>query len=115
MENSLGSANSDKLVDIIAEANVKLYYDVINMAHYVHRAEAVPGITLQGTDRICQVHVKNGDRLLEGDVPVDWSAALEDFTAIGYDGWYVLESRHRSREQLLEATRRNIDFLWDRL
>ena len=111
LENSLSPADNVKLVDLIGEPNVKIYYDVHNMAFYSYRAEAVPGIKLLGKDRICQVHVKNEERLIEADGPIDWRAAFENFKTIGYDGWYVFESRHSSREQLISATTRNIEFV----
>ncbi len=115
LENSLSPADNAKLVDLIAEPNVKVYYDVHNMAFYGHMREAVPGIKLLGKDRICQVHVKNEERLIEDDGPINWRAAFDNFKAIGYDGWYVFESRHSGREQMISATTRNIDFVRERL
>lgn len=115
LENSLSPAHNARLVDFIAEENVKVYYDVHNMAFYGHRAEAVPGIALLGRERICQVHVKNDERLIAEQGPIDWKAALDAFRGIGYDGWYVFESRHSGTEQLIDATVKNIAFLRSRL
>ena len=57
------------------------------------------------------MHVKNDERLIEEPGPVDWRAAFAAFNEIGYEGWYVFESRHSSREQLVASTTRNIEFL----
>ena len=114
LENSLSPAHNMQLVDLVAEENVKVYYDVHNMAFYGHRAEAVPGIKLLGKERICQVHVKNDARLIAEPGPIDWKAALDAFREIGYDGWYVFESRHSGTEQLIASTRQNIAFLRSR-
>jgi len=111
LENSLSPADNKKLVDLIAEPNVQVYYDVHNMAFYGHGAEAVPGIALLGKERICQVHVKNGELLIEEPGPIDWRAAFAAFNEIGYEGWYVFESSHSSRNQLIASTTRNIEFL----
>ncbi len=111
LENSLSPADNARLVDMVASPEVKVYYDVHNMAFYGHGEQAVSGIRLLGKDRICQVHVKNDERLIEEAGPVDWRAAFAAFNEIGYEGWYVFESRHASREQLIESTARNIAFL----
>ncbi len=115
LENSLSPAHNAQLVDLIAEENVKVYYDVHNMAFYGYRTEAVPGIELLGRGRICQVHVKNEARLIAEPGPIDWKAALDAFRKIGYDGWYVFESRHSGAAQLIDSTEQNIAFLRSRL
>lgn len=111
LENSLSPADNKKLLDEVAHPSVKVYYDPYNMAQYGHPAEAIPGIRLLGKDRICQVHVKNGDRLLSESGLVEWRAALEVLNEIGYDGWYVFESDHKNRAQVVEATAQNVAFL----
>lgn len=111
LENSLSPAHNKKLVDLVDHPNVKVYYDPYNMAYYGYEADAVPGIKLLGKERICQMHVKNGDKLIEEPGPVDWPAAFRALNEIDYDGWYVFESSHKSREQAVEATRKNVAFL----
>ena len=65
-----------------------------------------------GRERIAaQVHVKNEERPIEEPGRVDWRAAFAALGRIGYDGWYVFESKHSSREQTIEATARNIRFI----
>ena len=111
LENSLSPAENKKLVDLIDHPGVKVYYDPYNMADFGHAAEAIPGIKLLGKDRICQVHVKNGQRLLEEPGGVDWRTALQTLNEIGYDGWYVFESDHKNRAQVIGATAQNVAFL----
>ncbi len=111
MENSLSPADNLKLVDLINRGNVKVYYDVHNVAHYGHAAEAIPGIALLGKQRICQVHVKNEDRLIAEPGLIDWAAAFAAFNAIEYEGWYFFETSHTSEAQMIESTEKNIDFL----
>jgi L-ribulose-5-phosphate 3-epimerase len=111
LENSLSPADNKKLVDLVNQPSVKVYYDPYNMARFGHAAEAIPGIKLLGKDRICRVHVKNGENLLEEPGLVDWRAALQALNEIRYDGWYVFESDHPNRAQLIEATAKNVAFL----
>ncbi len=111
LENSLSPADNRKLVDQVDHPSVKVYYDPHNMARFGHAAEAVPGIKLLGRDRICQVHVKNGERLIEEPGLVDWRTALQALNEIGYGGWYVFESDHTDHAQVVEATAKNIAFL----
>ena len=115
LESSLSPAHNVKLVDLIAEDNVRVYYDVHNMAFYGHQTEAIRGIKLLGKNRICQVHVKNDEKLIEQSGPIDWTAAFDAFNEIEYDGWYVFESKHSGAEQLIESTERNIKFLRSQL
>ncbi len=115
LENSLNPADNAKLIDMIAHPNVRMYFDLDNGEFYGHKNQVVPGIKLVGRERIAQVHVKNEDRLIEQPGSVDWRAAFRELKAIGYDGWYVLESRHTSEQQVVDATTRNIRFIKDQL
>jgi sugar phosphate isomerase/epimerase len=111
LENSLSPADNRKLVDLVGHPAVAVYYDLHNMATYGHGAEAIPGVKLLGRERICAVHVKNGDRLIEEAGPIDWPAAFAALNEIGYDGWYVYETQHRSVTACLADTARNNAFL----
>jgi L-ribulose-5-phosphate 3-epimerase len=119
LETSLSPADNLKLVDFIGRPNVKVYYDVWNMAYYGYSAEAIPGILLLGKRRICQVHVKNNNdhHRIAGPGLVDWAAAFRAFNQIGYEGWYMFEeeplsfTERRSLSQMIEDTERNIAFL----
>lgn len=111
LENSLSPADNRKLVDLIEHPNVKIYYDVHNMARYGYADQSVSGIRLLGKERICQVHVKNKDKLIEEPGLIDWRAAFQAFNEIEYEGWYVFESQHASHDRVVEDTFRNIEFL----
>lgn len=111
LENSLNPADNGKLVDLIGHPAVRVYYDLYNMETYGHRGESVPGVKLLGRERICAVHVKNGDKLLETPGPVDWPAAFAALQEIGYDGWLTYETGHKSTEACLADTARNNAFL----
>lgn len=111
LENSLSPADNKKLVDLVDHANVKVYYDPYNMAHYGYAEEAVPGIRLLDKKRICQVHVKNGEQRIGESGLVDWAAAFEALNEIGYEGWYVFETKHGSHSDVIEDTAENIAFV----
>jgi sugar phosphate isomerase/epimerase len=111
LENSLSPADNAKLVDLVDDPSVKVYYDPHNMAFYGHGDQAVPGIRLLGKERICMVHVKNEKKLLEAPGLVDWVAAFHAFHEIHYDGWFVYETGHASTEACLADTVENNAFL----
>lgn len=111
LENSLSPADNAKLVDLVGHPAVRVYYDVHNMAFYGHGDLAVPGIKLLGKQRICAVHVKNEDKLIEEAGAIDWAAALGAFNEIGYEGWYTYETRHANIQRCIEDTQKNNDFL----
>lgn len=111
LENSLSPADNAKLVDLVGHPAVQVYYDLHNMDHYGHGAQAIPGVKLLGKGRIAAVHVKNGDKLIEEPGPIDWPAALRALGEIGYDGWYIYETAHESTADCIADTRRNNAFL----
>jgi L-ribulose-5-phosphate 3-epimerase len=111
LENSLSPADNVRLLDLVGHRAVRVYYDLHNMATYGHGAEAVPGVKLLGRERICAVHVKNGDKLIEQPGPIDWPAAFAAFNEIGYDGWFTYETSHKSLAACLADTARNNAFL----
>jgi L-ribulose-5-phosphate 3-epimerase len=108
LENSLSPADNVKLVDLVGHPAVRVYYDVHNMATYRHGEQAVPGIKLLGKERICAVHVKNGMMRIEEPGPIDWPAAFRAFNEIGYDGWFIFETGHRTPIACAEDTQANI-------
>lgn len=111
LENSLSPADNKKLVDLVGHPAVGVYYDLHNMAFYGHAEQAIPGVKLLGKQRICMVHVKNGNDLLEQPGPIDWAAALGALSDIQYEGWCVYETGHRSISECIEDTKKNNLFL----
>lgn len=110
-ENSLSPADNAKFVDQIAHPAIRVYYDLDNGEFYGHKGQIEPGVKLLGRERICQIHVKNEEKLIEEPGRIDWRRAFDEMKAIGYDGWYVFESRHTSEQQAISATARNIEFM----
>jgi L-ribulose-5-phosphate 3-epimerase len=110
-ETSLTPADNKKLVDLVGRPSVKVYYDLDNVERFGHKGQSVPGLIVLGKSRICQIHLKNEDRLLEEPGRVDWAAALKTMKKIGYNGWFVFESSHSGPEQCIAATRKNIEFI----
>jgi len=111
LENSLSPADNKKLVDLVDHPAVGVYYDLHNMAYYGHADQAIPGIKLLGKKRICRVHVKNENLLLEQPGSIDWAAAFREFNDIQYDGWYVYETGHDDTADCIEDTKKNNAFL----
>ena len=112
LENSLSPADNKKLADLVAHPSVKIYCDMYNFSYYGHAGTLVSGIKLLGNDRICQVHVKNGKRLIEEpDQIKDWQALFAALNEIGYEGWYVFESQHSGNAQLISSTTKNIEYM----
>lgn len=111
LENSLSPKENMELVDRIDHSCVKVYYDLDNMFQYGHGNDAVAGIKLLGLDRIAAVHVKNKGRILQDNWRINWAGAFQALTEIGYDGWLVFESEHKSHQQCREMTQQNITFI----
>ncbi len=111
LENSLSPADNKKLIDLVGHPAVGVYYDPHNMDFYGYGDQAIPGIRLLGKERICMVHVKNGNKLIEEPGPIDWPVAFRDFRNIGYQGWYVYETGHESTEDCIADTTKNNEFL----
>ena len=111
LENSLSPADNAKLVDLVGLPAVRVYYDLHNMATYGHRDEAVPGVKLLGKERICAVHVKNGNKRIDQAGPIDWAAAFQALNDVGYEGWYVYETSHDNLEACIEDAKHNNAFL----
>ncbi len=111
LENSLSPKDNVDLVDRIDHPCVKVYYDLDNMYQYGHGNDAVAGIKLLGLERIAAVHVKNKGRILQDNWRIDWVAAFQALTEIGYDGWLVFESEHKNHQQCREMTQQNIAFI----
>ena len=111
LENSLSPKENMDLVDRINHPSVKVYYDLDNMYKYGHAKQAIPAIELLGPTRIAAVHVKNKGRTLNQTWRIDWAAALQAFTEIRYDGWFVFETQHENHQKCREMTRQNITFI----
>ncbi len=111
LETSLAPADDKKLIDLVANPAVKVYYDADNVERFGHTGASVSGYSVLGPSRIAQIHLKNETRLLEEPGRVNWSEALKAIRRIGYTGWLVFETSHSGPEQCIEATAKNIAFV----
>jgi sugar phosphate isomerase/epimerase len=107
LENTLSAPDNLRIVEAVGSPWVMVYYDLKNSAD---QGRDVPAeIHLLG-DRICQVHLKNGDQLLSTASNVDFPACAEALRDTGYRGWYVLETSSPSGD-LIADTRANIEYV----
>jgi sugar phosphate isomerase/epimerase len=111
IEASMSPEDHRKLIDLVNHPSVRVYYDIYNIVIYTDAKQAISGIKLLGKSRICQVHVKNENRLIEEPGPLHWKGAFEALNEIEYDGWFVFETQHTDRAEMLQATAKNIAFL----
>ena len=89
---------------------VQVYYDVGNSTRWPYD---VPGeIRMLGNDRICELHIKDIETRVLGAAGgvLDFKGIAEACRAIGYDKWYVIETRGREN-RFEEDTRANVTFV----
>jgi sugar phosphate isomerase/epimerase len=110
LETSLSPSDDRKLVDLVADSAVKVYYDAHNTESYGHTGQSVSGVSVLTRSRIAQVHCKNEDRLLEAQGLVNWSAMFPALRDADYSGWFTFETRHTGPEECVAETARNIEF-----
>ncbi|MBP9004046.1 MAG: sugar phosphate isomerase/epimerase [Candidatus Hydrogenedentes bacterium] len=88
IENTLSAADNLRLLEMVGDDAVRVYYDIGNSTY---NGYDVPAEIRALADRIAQVHFKDGGKMLtEGKV--DLSAAVKAIHDIGYKGWIVLET-----------------------
>jgi sugar phosphate isomerase/epimerase len=86
---------------------ISLIYDPRNIK--VKVGDPYGDATLLG-NRIHQIHVKNGKKLMREVDALDWPRLAQEFYDVGYKGWYVLETSSPSGD-LIKDTRDNIDYV----
>jgi L-ribulose-5-phosphate 3-epimerase len=108
LEDWISAEDNIRLLDAIASDHVAVYYDAHNITRRVKDIYAEPKML---GNRIHQIHVKNGDMLMSGEGGrLDWPRMAQEFHAIGYRGWYVLETGSPSGD-IIADTRANIDYV----
>jgi L-ribulose-5-phosphate 3-epimerase len=107
LEDWISAEDNLRLLDAIGSDFVGVYYDARNIKAKLHDPYGEP--TRLGR-RIHQVHVKNGSKLMRETDIMDWPRLAQEFLAIGYRGWYVLETEAPSND-LIADTRANIDYV----
>lgn len=107
LENTISAAQNLEIIERVGSESLQVYYDLGNSTGYGYD---VPGeIRMLGSDRICEVHLKDWSTPLLGSEEgmVDTPAAAAALSDIGYDKWLVLETSGREGH-FLEDTRRNV-------
>jgi L-ribulose-5-phosphate 3-epimerase len=110
LELSLTTDEYVKLLGLVAHPAVRAYWDATGTESMVHNGEGLKGIETLGSS-ICQMHLKNGNKLMEEPGLVDWTKAFPAIKKSGFDGWLVFETPHATTEACVEQTRRNIDYV----
>jgi L-ribulose-5-phosphate 3-epimerase len=107
IENYLNVEQNLRMLEVINDDSVCLYYDVYNTGKTKKYDSPAEIRRLKG--RVAQVHYKNGAQYLDEDKPYfeAVSAALKE---IGYQGWITLETSSPSKNPI-EDGRRNAAFV----
>ena len=108
LEDWISAEDNIRLLDAIGSDYVAVYYDAHNIVPRVKDIYAEPKMLGR---RIHQIHVKNAEMLLSTPGGrLDWPRMAQEFYAIGYRGWYVLETGSPSKD-IVADTRANIDYV----
>jgi sugar phosphate isomerase/epimerase len=110
LEDWIPAEDNIRLLDAIGSDHVAVYYDAHNIVSRVKDVD-IYGEPKKLGARIHQVHVKNADMLLSAPGgKLDWPRMAREFHAIGYRGWYVLETASPTND-IVADTRANIDYV----
>jgi sugar phosphate isomerase/epimerase len=108
LEDWISAEDNIKVLDAIGSEYVAVYYDAHNIVSRVKDIYAEPKMLGK---RIAQIHVKNGEMLLETPGgKMDWPRMSKEFYDIGYRGWYVLETGSPNKD-IVADTRANIAYV----
>jgi len=108
LEDWISAEDNIRLVDAIGSDYVAVYYDAHNIVPRVKDIYAEPKMLGK---RINQIHVKNANNLLSTPGGrLDWPRMAQEFYAIGYHGWYVLETSSPTKD-IVADTRANIEYV----
>jgi L-ribulose-5-phosphate 3-epimerase len=109
LENWISAQDNLVLVDAIGSDHVAVYFDPHNNVPRV--GEAIYAEPKLLGRHIHQVHVKNGDMLLETPGGrIEWPRMAQELYDIGYRGWYVLETSSPTSDVIAD-TRANIEYV----
>lgn len=89
LEDWISAEDNIRLLDAIGSDFVGVYYDARNIKSRLHDPYGEPA---KLGKRIHQIHVKNGQKLMREQDVLDWPRLAQEYHAIGYRGWYVLET-----------------------
>jgi len=109
LEDWISAEDNLRLLNAIGSDYIGVYYDAHNLVTRV-KGDIYAEPKLLGK-HIHQIHVKNAEMLLTtpGGI-VDWPRMSQEFYAIGYRGWYVLETPAPTKD-IIADTRANIEYV----
>ncbi len=106
LESTLSADEHQQILDQVDSSAVGVYYDMGNATGLGY--DAATEIRQLGK-AIAQMHIKDTGRNHAGEGEVDFPAVIEATHAIGYDGWYVLETP--SDDDPIAAAAKNLNFV----
>jgi len=107
IENYLNVEQNLRLLELINDEAVRIYYDVYNTGK-TKKYDSPAEIRALGP-RVAQVHYKNGPNYLDEDKTY-FEAVSAALRSIGYQGWITLETSTPSKNPI-EDGRRNATFV----
>ena len=114
IEDWIPAEDNLQLLDAIGSDHVGVYYDAHNIVSRDARKGLAQDIYAEPKmlgRHISQIHVKNANMLLSTPGgKIDWPRMAQEFYAIGYRGWYVLETNSPTND-IVADTRANIEYL----
>jgi L-ribulose-5-phosphate 3-epimerase len=108
LEDWISAEDNIKLLDAIGSDYIGVYYDARNIKSRL-KQDPYHEPKLLGK-RIHQIHVKNGDKLMSETDVLDWPRLAAEYEAIGYRGWYVLETGSPTKD-IVADTRKNAEYV----
>jgi L-ribulose-5-phosphate 3-epimerase len=108
LEDWISADDNLRLLDAIGSDFVGVYYDARNIKSRL-KVDPYDEPKKLGK-RIHQIHVKNGQKLMKETDILDWSRLAQEYHAIGYRGWYVLETGSPNKD-IVADTRANIEYV----
>ncbi|MGH9371180.1 MAG: sugar phosphate isomerase/epimerase family protein [Vicinamibacterales bacterium] len=108
LEDWISAEDNIRLLDAIGSDFVRVYYDARNIKSRLKEDPYDEPKRLG--NRIHQVHVKNGRKLMRDTDILDWPRLAQEYHDIGYRGWYVLETGSPS-DDLIADTRANLEYV----
>ncbi len=83
------TAEAIRLIDAIGSPS----FGLVCNTYHAHIEELSAGAAIEAAgDRIFHVQIAESDRATPGRGQVDWDETFAGLRAIGYDGWYVIQS-----------------------
>jgi sugar phosphate isomerase/epimerase len=112
LEITISAEHANMILDQIGSDYVNVYYDPHNVVPQETVKDIYAEPKLYGAKRIGQVHVKLAGNQMLGDPAgrIDWPRMANELYAIGYTGWYVLETGAPNMD-LVADTRKNIEYV----